>query len=538
VHKINIVGLDPAAAELKSAASYAILAPLDNFVIEFALQSINLEDVDQNVFIVSSQIESFFESSFSTALFKTYQQARVHSFSFTNKITDWGVKRINQGIIKELNAYESINKSLVFIHFNTVQLRDISESQFKTLVVQYNTFLANTEATLLFLISGPEIANYRFLVRRFNTLFDGIVFVDNDSAMRVLEYDYWSHSTGVLSNVQYPLTLEKAKYVVQAGKVEKKSSNGSKFNDEDDVWLVQSSVPQGTKLPAYYRIVKENSELFDKGPRLEAATLVFSVTRYTDLAELGRQCFELRKNCGRWLKLVIQNVDGVIRHQDECLFLTLGVNLILYSYSEPSRLLSQIQSIQGFQFSRPLPSSVEDVLQYTENTFSKGYLPFIEFTKQVETHSDSAVNLGVSGVLVILELLPRIDPIHPLHLFHIKREGDIFSVVANKVYLYLHACRENDVANAIKHLFKLETSDFFAQQSVISDHFYIQQECKQLRRLYKDKEIIDFTTQLKEHDTYNFAPNFAQAPKTDTKRPEFFTQNRPDALSFIMHVKD
>ncbi|MBB1384027.1 cellulose biosynthesis protein BcsE [Pseudoalteromonas sp. SG45-5] len=537
MHKLNITGLDAAANEIKLAASYAILAPFDNLAVEFALQSVDVNGKN-DVFIVSSQIESFYESPFSDALFDVYDQGRVHSFSFTKEMTDWGIKRISRGVIKELGAYKSIENALVFLHFNTKQLRDFDDAQLMQIITKYNVFLNTVNTSLLFLISGPEVVNLRFLVRRLNKLFSGIVFIDNDAAVRVLEYDYWSHSTGVIADKQYQLTLQNNQYVVQENKIEENTFNNNHFNDESDVWLVQSSVPEGTKLPAHYRTVKENNDLFNRGPRLKAATLVFSVTRYTDLALLAKQCFELRKNCGRWLKLVIQNVDGIIRHQDECLFLTLGVNLILYSFSEPSRLLSQIQSIQGFKFSRPLPPSVDDVLQYTENTFSKGYLPFIDFTNQVEKHSDSAVNLGVSGVLVILELLPRIDPIHPLHLFHIKREGDVFSVVDNKVYLYLHACRENDVTNAINHLFKLQTSDFFSRQNIISDHFYIQQECKQLRRFYKDKQIDDFTKQLKENEDYKFVPDVTKNLNIDISTPELLTEIRPDAIPFVMKMKE
>ncbi|WFO20567.1 cellulose biosynthesis protein BcsE [Pseudoalteromonas sp. H100] len=317
------------------------------------------------------------------------------------------MERINKGIIKEIGAYKKLKNALVFIHFNTELLSAATEASTKTIMNDYSEFAKKTGVTLLFLLSGPEVTHYRFLIRQLNKSFDGLIFVDNDSATRVLEYDYWHHTTGVFADMQFQLSLEDNQFLVQEGTVnDLKVFNGSHFPDEDDVWLVQSAVPIGTKLPTHYYTAKDNNELFDKGPKLKAATLVFAVTRYTDLALLGKQCFELRKSCGRWLKLVVQNVDGVIRHQDECLFLTLGVNLILYSFSEPSRLLSQIQSIQGFQFSRPLPPSVEHVLKYTENTFSKGYLPFDEFTRQVEVHSDSAVNLGVSGVLVKLELLP------------------------------------------------------------------------------------------------------------------------------------
>ncbi|GAB0110420.1 cellulose biosynthesis protein BcsE [Pseudoalteromonas distincta] len=537
MHNFNITGLEPAAKELKPASSYAVLAPLDNFAIELALHSIN-QSLVNDIYIVSQEIESFFDSSFSKPLNYAYEHNKVYPFSLSSEAQNYSIGRITKGIIREISAYESLHEALVFIHFNTVQFNSAGEENIQIVIKECSAFAQKTGATILFLISGPDIAHYRFLLRRLNRFLDGLIFVDNDAAARVLEYDYWCHSTGIISNEHYQLSLNNNQFIVQDPIIsQSKKLENSDFSDEDDVWVVQNAVPEGTKLPVKYKTVKDNNELFNKGPKVEAATLVFAVTRYTDLALLGKQCFELRKNCGRWLKLVIQNVDGVIRHQDECLFLTLGVNLILYSFSEPSRLLSQIQSIQGFQFSRPLPESVEHVLKYTENTFSKGYLPFYEFTKQVEIHSDSAANLGVSGVLVKLELLPRIDPIHPLHLFHIKREGDVFSIAKNTVYLYLHACRENDVDNAIKHLFKLKTNDFFALQNIISDHFYIQQECKQLRRFYNGENLVDYSQQLVENDSYKFSPDIAQNVTENIETPEFSNKARPDAKPFTMKLR-
>jgi len=537
VHNFNITGLEPAAKELKSASSYAVLAPLDNFVIEVALHSVNAS-LNNDIFVVSQEIESFFDSSFSNALNLAYEQSRVHPFSLSSGTQQFTAEQLNQNIIKEISAYKRLNNAIVFIHFNTAQINSVDDASLKLIMREYNDFSQKTGATLLFLISGPDITNYRFLFRCLNKFLDGLMFVDNDSAMRVLEYDYWGHSKGIIASEHFQLSISGDQFVVQeALNKENKSLQESAITDENEVWLVQNVVPEGTKLPAHYKMLKDNNALFNKGPKVEAATLIFSVTRYTDLSLLGKQCFELRKNCGRWLKLVIQNVDGVIRHQDECLLLTLGVNLILYSSTEPSRLLSQVQSIQGFQYTRPLPPSVEHVLKYTENTFSKGYLPFNEFTKQVEVHSDSAVNLGVSGVLVKLELLPRIDPIHPLHLFHIKREGDVFSIAENTVYLYLHACRENDVNNAIKHLFKLTTSDFFAQQNVISDHFYIQQECKQLRRFYTGKKLVDFSKQLSENESYKFEPDMPESVIDDLEAPELINKGRADAKPFTMKLK-
>ncbi|MFM9726403.1 hypothetical protein ACKI1L_38410, partial [Streptomyces scabiei] len=60
---LNIEGLPTALAELKSDAIYILLSPLDNQGVEFALQAIS-EESGQDVFILSSQIEIFFETPY------------------------------------------------------------------------------------------------------------------------------------------------------------------------------------------------------------------------------------------------------------------------------------------------------------------------------------------------------------------------------------------------------------------------------------------------------------------------------------------
>ena len=87
-------------------------------------------------------------------------------------------------------------------------------------------------------------------------------------------------------------------------------------------------------------------------------------------------------------------------------------------------------------------------------------------------------------------------------------------------------------------MFKLKTSDFFVQQNVISDHFYIQQECKQLRRFYKGKSVVDFSQKLAENDSYKFAPDIANSVTENINTPEFSSKSRPDAKPFIMKLRD
>jgi len=536
VPNFDIEGLPSSFSELKNSATYIFLSPLDNQVIEFALQAISSTS-SAHLFILSSQIELFYESPYAINLNTLHERGKVHSFSFDYAVAQKKKLNFTNNLLNELKVYDELVGSSVILHIHTDLFTRHTQAQLAERLKHYEKFAKKYQLTFIFIITGIEVAQVRRDVQVLNKYFDGIIYISNDAAVRSLEYDYWSYNEGVKAgeSVQLEVYGERFRAV---NKTELVEQNPHQNFDEDDVWLVKTAVPEGTKLPVFYKTVADNEALFKHGKKVKAATLVFAVTRYTDLATLASQCFSLRNHCGKKLKLVVQNVDGIIRHQDECLFLTLGVNLILYSFSEPSRLLSQIQSIQGFQFSRPLPSNIEEVLKYSESSLAKGFLPLNEFAKQVLNYSDSASNMGVSGVLVVLRLLPRIDAIHPLQLFHVKREGDVFSTVDDQVYLYLHACREHDVENAIKHLFKLKVADFFDSKIVIADHFFIQQECRRLKNKYAAVQVPDYTMQLQDNTRHIFDKRPADTAKAKVDSPEFRKVTRPFATRCLMSLKD
>ena len=524
---LQITGLQNAYSALKRCANYALLASLDNQLLELVRHL--LASNKDPVFLLSEHVEVFFESENNTLLFSLFEQGLLHPFHLHHDANLAKNLHFSRGVIQELKQYKELRNSIPILHLDSELLYSLTEAQLTKKLGFYRDLSIAKNVTVIFLISGSRISDVRRQFLALNTLFDGQIFITQEASIRTLEYDYWSHKDGVIAGHSINCELLQGQLSVFDAHLEESNEQTSSQQglDEDEVWLVKHALPQGTKLPLSYKIVEDNNALYKLGLTKKAATLVFSVTRYTDLSALAGECFSLRKQCGRKLKLVIQNVDGIIRHQDECLFLTLGVNLILYSFSEPSRLQSQIQSIQGFQFSRPLPNSIDEVLKYSENVLTKGYLPINKFVEQVAKHSDSAANLGVSGVLVMLQLLPRIDAIHPLHLFHVKREGDIFSFADDYIYLYLHACREHDVESAIKHLFKLEISDFFMSKNVIADHFYIQQECRHLQRRYTNVDVPDYTEQLKENVSYVFDAKTADISSLNKETPEFKKVIRP-----------
>ncbi|MEI8642598.1 BcsE family c-di-GMP-binding protein [Pseudoalteromonas sp. Hal099] len=117
----------------------------------------------------------------------------MHPFRFSADTRDWPKQQIINNTLKELNAYKQLNNALVIVHFSTTDLASLDQKQLMQSVQAYKKFSTQSGATVLFLVSGPEVTNYRFLLRRLNSDLDGLVYVENDSTVRVLEYDYWHH---------------------------------------------------------------------------------------------------------------------------------------------------------------------------------------------------------------------------------------------------------------------------------------------------------------------------------------------------------
>ena len=161
MQNFNISGLQSSAAELKPASLYAILAPLDNFATELALHAINKPSAT-DIYIVSSQIETFFEGPFSNALNHAFDQHKVHPFRFSADTRDWPKQQIINNTLKELNAYKQLNNALVIVHFSTTDLASLDQKQLIQSVQTYKKFSTQSGATVLFLVSGPEVTNYRF----------------------------------------------------------------------------------------------------------------------------------------------------------------------------------------------------------------------------------------------------------------------------------------------------------------------------------------------------------------------------------------
>lgn len=505
VHKLNFLGIQNEQAEITKSATYVMFANSEEFGIELALRSL---DGQHNNFVISQEPGRF--------LTKTDGQSQARCQAFTLDHTFFVDNQLNaiSQIFEELSFYSGFRNSHIIVHFSETLAARFDENFVKKLLKKTKRLSDKYNTSLVFLMTGKSALEKLTHFVKYSALLDGVAQLNSHLMNHALIFDFWRHSHGVCSKVKYQLSFDDT----PSAQLEQQQDEENAFYQQnlEQVFIAKELLPSETKLPPNYQVCDDNQSVLEKAKTNKGATVVLYASRDVEKAQLAAQCYKLRELCGPWLKIVIKNKDGVLRHHDECVFLTLGVNLILHTTTDISRLMSQVQALQGVKFARVLPKDYKAVLAHANGVEEKGYLTPTHFTDAVKKQRASSLSTGVSGVLVVLDLIKGLDPIDGLRLFSVKRNGDFYTANRTQVLLYLHGCRENDVTNALERLFRLAISEFFTAHSIYSQDLYIEDICRNLKRDDENKELEDYSIGLLESAVEEQVPTMSTSGRASS----------------------
>ena len=158
-------------------------------------------------------------------------------------------------------------------------------------------------------------------------------------------------------------------------------------------------------------------------------------------------------------------MKSCLRYSDEMYLLQSGINLIVHIGTRFSSMLNAIEILRGQILTRSLPSTTEELLNFSfETTETKGYINnefFVNYIKETLKNNDV---VKTEYALIKLELLPNIKPHSYLSMCNIKREGDVMTVCQGAIYLFLQGIRMSDLPIALNHIFSLPVRDIFLSQ--------------------------------------------------------------------------
>ncbi|WP_429261605.1 cellulose biosynthesis protein BcsE [Paraburkholderia atlantica] len=243
--------------------------------------------------------------------------------------------------------------------------------------------------------------------------------------------------------------------------------------DEQRV-VVSRAVVRGHEawLPPHWEVCADQAAVLSACAHAQAATVVLDYAGGAQLDALCATVHALRRQAGRALKIVVVERGEVLRHQYELLVLTLGANLVLGRDLPFSRMQSLLQSLQGQLHTRPVAADYRGALSAALSDDVRGYLPAGAFCERVRLVLARSGVLQLPHVLVKLTLLPQCAHVDALKHCVPRRAGDVLTVDASHLYVFLFACRLADADAALARIIDVpveqlaDTLVHLAEQSI------------------------------------------------------------------------
>ncbi len=230
-------------------------------------------------------------------------------------------------------------------------------------------------------------------------------------------------------------------------------------------------------------ILASNRAVYEMGLTCGAATLVFLIDDMVQVKEVASWVHHLRIARGRFLKIVIKE-NVLMRATVEALLLGCGTNLIFQPSASFGYMQVMIKNLIGQVYARSVHPDFERVYDELMHINQRGYIERDAFIEQVETVVTQQNDALTSrGALVVLTPREGLDAVETLMSLKMVRGGDIATVVADRVVLFLYGCQSSYLKDVLKRIFVL------APQSLFETYL----------ELYDNQQIVDLLDAMKHY---------------------------------------
>ncbi|WP_304168733.1 BcsE family c-di-GMP-binding protein, partial [Lonsdalea britannica] len=151
----------------------------------------------------------------------------------------------------------------------------------------------------------------------------------------------------------------------------------------------------------------------------------------------------------------------------ERLLLACGVNIIVPFGTSLSRFLIMLEGLQGQRYQRYVPKDFTVLRKLQQPLRQKGFMPLESFCHTVTLlMNDPLLPENSKGVLVALTPVSQLRAEQALTLCKTRRNGDVFTVMDNRLYLFLFSCHLHDLKTALTSIFPLPYDELFSDHQV------------------------------------------------------------------------
>ncbi len=251
--------------------------------------------------------------------------------------------------------------------------------------------------------------------------------------------------------------------------------------------LATTGVLGGAAPPRDWRVHATPADLMQVPDLAEAGCLLLHRDSEMSQAMLENALKPLRDKVGRGIPIVIVERGLTIRHGEAERLTRLGATLIVPDVPL-NTLIRTCDALKHLAIDHPGPPVA---LPPVPSTPHRGYLPPDAFVSRVRRLIADNARLGIQDVLLRLQPLPGIALADVVRACQPHRSDDLATADDSGFYLFVNACREEDVDTALSHIFVLPPDQLFEwDQRLVTDSDK-QQALERLRR--RAGRAVDFS---------------------------------------------
>lgn len=295
---------------------------------------------------------------------------------------------------------------------------------------------------------------------------DGAVRLESSPERLSWVVDFWTSPIGMVASrtlgaqIQQDGELE----VFQSANSTEGATAGAlaAADDEDDVFCMDSTLTGIARQGKGHWIFCGNLVgLLHATRNATAATVILLFDHGTELRQLAQVAHVLRVSLGKRLRIVVRELNGSLRYQNELLLMHLGVNMVVHRDVPVARLFLALESLKGVVFDRDVDVDFESALASVTPSHACGLLPAQGFVQEVSRIVEHSKELGVPYVLVRIKVPEGMSASAASDHFKLARGGDIMTTDKRMLFLFISACPQASLAATLTRIGGASIQDIF-----------------------------------------------------------------------------
>ncbi|QCR36100.1 cellulose biosynthesis protein BcsE [Nissabacter sp. SGAir0207] len=352
--------------------------------------------------------------------------------------------------------------SLVIIYFPAALALQLPADEWVEWLKQLRQVINKAGSTVLIICHGTGINKIKGQLMSQHRLLFGFASLAHEVERPAYQVAWWAADLGIITNQSFTLRpLPEGGWTLH-----EEQQIGGQHGGDEGWYLAERSVLEGAPpLSSQWQLFDDNTLLAQRGAVLQAATLIFALHSNQEVPALAREIHQVRRQGGNGLKIAVREMTSSLRYTDEKLLQASGANLVVPHAASLSAFLTLLEGIQGSRYARPLPDDIDRLIAGMRPMQVRGPMARLPFCNTVDTLlASSLLPEDARGILLSLRPVPGLLPRQALSLCTLRRDGDLVTVDAHHLHLFLSNCRLADLEIALRSVFPLPVTDAFTSR--------------------------------------------------------------------------